>query len=186
MKVLVKQSCPTLCDPVDGSLLGSSVPGILQSGILEWVAISLSRGSSWPGTKPGSPALQADSLLSEPPGKPRYSKKIYIYVTSLCTRKSKNVCSSLYCIIHFVEGVWNTTHSICKVSLSLYWNFSNIEMLATSRKIHSLLSRSWRHTPTAKDLTTFPFHFTLPAVQAHLHSSWNNPCSYCVAPYIST
>ena len=34
------QSCPTLCDPVDGSQPGSSVPGILQAGILEWVAIS--------------------------------------------------------------------------------------------------------------------------------------------------
>ena len=33
------QSCPTLCDPIDGSPLGSSVPGILQAKILEWVAI---------------------------------------------------------------------------------------------------------------------------------------------------
>ena len=36
------QSCPTLCDRIDGSPLGSSVPGILQARILEWVAISLS------------------------------------------------------------------------------------------------------------------------------------------------
>ena len=36
------QSCPTLCDPIDGSLLGSSVPGILQARTLEWVAISFS------------------------------------------------------------------------------------------------------------------------------------------------
>ena len=36
------QSCPTLCDPIDGNPLGSSVPGILQAGILEWVAISFS------------------------------------------------------------------------------------------------------------------------------------------------
>jgi len=34
--------CPTLCDPIDGSPLGSSVPGILQARILEWVAISFS------------------------------------------------------------------------------------------------------------------------------------------------
>ena len=34
------QSCPTLCDPIDGSPLGSSVPGILQERILEWGAIS--------------------------------------------------------------------------------------------------------------------------------------------------
>ena len=36
------QSCPTLCDPIDGSPPGSSVPGILQAGTLEWVAISFS------------------------------------------------------------------------------------------------------------------------------------------------
>ena len=36
------QSCPTLCDPTDGSLLGSSVSGILQARIPEWVAISFS------------------------------------------------------------------------------------------------------------------------------------------------
>ena len=36
------QSYPTLCDPIDGSPPGSSVPGIFQGGILEWVAISFS------------------------------------------------------------------------------------------------------------------------------------------------
>ena len=42
------QTCPTLCDPMDYSLPGSSVQGILQARILEWVAISSSRGSSQP------------------------------------------------------------------------------------------------------------------------------------------
>ena len=37
------QSCPTLCDPIDGSPLGSSVPRILQARILEWVAVSFSK-----------------------------------------------------------------------------------------------------------------------------------------------
>ena len=36
------QSCLTLCDPIDGSQLGSSVPGILQARVLEWVAIAFS------------------------------------------------------------------------------------------------------------------------------------------------
>ena len=39
------QSCPTLCDPIDGLLPGSSVPGILQARTLEWVAISFSNVS---------------------------------------------------------------------------------------------------------------------------------------------
>ena len=45
--VLVTQSCPTLCDLMDYSLPGSSVHETFQSRILEWVAISFSRGSSW-------------------------------------------------------------------------------------------------------------------------------------------
>ena len=44
----VAQSCPTLCNPMDCSPPGSSVHGILQARILEWVAISFSRGSSQP------------------------------------------------------------------------------------------------------------------------------------------
>ena len=46
VKVLVAQSGPTLCDPMDCSQPGSPVPGILQAGILKWVAIPFSRGSS--------------------------------------------------------------------------------------------------------------------------------------------
>ena len=45
---LVTQLCPTLCDPMDCSLSGSSVHGISQARILEWVVISSSRGSFWP------------------------------------------------------------------------------------------------------------------------------------------
>ena len=44
----VAQSCPTLCSPMDSSPPGSSVHGIFQARILEWVAISFSRGSCWP------------------------------------------------------------------------------------------------------------------------------------------
>ena len=47
VKVLVAQSCPTCCDLMDYSALVSSVYGILQARILEWVAIPFSRASSW-------------------------------------------------------------------------------------------------------------------------------------------
>ena len=47
LRVLVTQSCPTLCDPMDCSPPGSSILGILQARILEWIAIPFSRGSSW-------------------------------------------------------------------------------------------------------------------------------------------
>ena len=64
------QSCPTLCDPIDCSPPGSSVYGILQAGILEWVAMPSFRGSSPPRVEPRSPTLQVDSLPAELPGKP--------------------------------------------------------------------------------------------------------------------
>ena len=44
----VAQSCQTLCDPMDYSLRGSSIHGIFQARVLDWVTISFSRGSSWP------------------------------------------------------------------------------------------------------------------------------------------
>ena len=48
VKVLLSQWCLTICSPMDYSSPGSSVHGILQARILEWGAIPLSRGSSWP------------------------------------------------------------------------------------------------------------------------------------------
>ena len=59
--VLVTQSCPTLCDPKDCSLPGSSVHGVFQARILEWAAIPSPEDLPNPGIEPGSPALQANS-----------------------------------------------------------------------------------------------------------------------------
>ena len=67
IEVLVAQSCPTLCDPMDYGPSGSSLHGISQARTLEWVAISFSGDLPDPGIKPESPALQADSLPPESP-----------------------------------------------------------------------------------------------------------------------
>ena len=67
----IAQLCSTLCNPMDYSLLGSSIHGIFQARVLEWVAISVSRGSSQTGIEPRSPALQANALPFELPGKLR-------------------------------------------------------------------------------------------------------------------
>ena len=69
VKVFVTQLCPTLCELVDCSPRGSSAHGILQARILEWVAIPFFQESFQPRDEPWSPALQADSLLYEPPRK---------------------------------------------------------------------------------------------------------------------
>ena len=63
MKVKVTQLCLTLYDPMDYSTPGSSVPGILQARILEWVAIPFSRGSSDPGIKLRSSVILYDLPL---------------------------------------------------------------------------------------------------------------------------
>ena len=68
--VLVAQLYPTLCNLMDCSPLGSSVHGILQSRILEWVAIPFPEALPDLGIELTSPTLQADSLPSEKPGKP--------------------------------------------------------------------------------------------------------------------
>ena len=70
-------SCPTLCDPMDCSLPGSSVRGILQARILEWLPCLPPGDLPNPGTEPRWVQLQVDSLLSEPPGKPAREKQSY-------------------------------------------------------------------------------------------------------------
>ena len=66
MKVKITQSYLTLCNPMD-----YTVHGILQARVLEWVAIPFSGDIPNSGIEPRSPALQADSLPAEPPGKPK-------------------------------------------------------------------------------------------------------------------
>ena len=66
-KVLFAQSCLTLCDPVDYNLPGSSVPGILQARILEWVAISFSNSCMHVKSLQSCLTL-CDPMDSSPPG----------------------------------------------------------------------------------------------------------------------
>ena len=63
------QSCPTLCDPIDGSPPGSL--GFSRQEYLSGLPFPSPGDLPNPGTKPRSPALQADALTSEPPGKPK-------------------------------------------------------------------------------------------------------------------
>ena len=71
----IAQSCPILWDPIDCSLPGSSIHRIFQARVLEWVAISFSRGSSRPKEQSRVCYIylywQAGSLPLGPPGKPK-------------------------------------------------------------------------------------------------------------------
>ena len=66
----LSQPCLTRYDPMGCSPPGSSVHGSLQARILEWVAFPSPGDLPDPGIKPRYPAMQADALTSEPPGKP--------------------------------------------------------------------------------------------------------------------
>ena len=68
-KTVKATQCLTLCYPMGYGPPGSSVYGVLQARILEWVAIPFSKGSSQSRDQPRSPALQGDSFPSEPPEK---------------------------------------------------------------------------------------------------------------------
>ena len=84
--MLLAQSSLTLWGPMDSySPPGSSVHGVLQARILEWVAIPSSPGDlPDPGIKPRSPARQADSLQSEQPGEPHAAAKSLQSCPTLC------------------------------------------------------------------------------------------------------
>ena len=71
MHVRSFQSCPTICDLMDCSLPGSSIHGILQTRILEWVAISSCRGSSQPRDQIHVSCIAGKFFTTEPVGKPR-------------------------------------------------------------------------------------------------------------------
>ena len=107
------QSCPTLCDPTDGSPLGSPVPGILQARTLEWVAIFFSNAWKWkvkvkllsgirPSATPWTTAFQAPPSMGFSrqeywSGVPLPSpSKFHIYALIY------NICLSLSDLFHFV------------------------------------------------------------------------------------
>ena len=84
--MLCAQSCPTLCNPMDSSLPGSSVPGISQARILKWVAIPFSRESSQPRDQTKSlvsPALAGEFFTMAPPGKPNINPNYSLILLQL-------------------------------------------------------------------------------------------------------
>ena len=117
--MLVSQSCSTLCDPMDCSPPDFSVHEIFQARILEWVAISFSRGSPNPGIKPGSPALQADSFTNW-----ATREALYKYRASLLSTVSRRVGND-----------WETlTYSSANIFLN-FWVLGNL----TKKGVNNIL-----------------------------------------------
>ena len=89
MKVLVTLSCPTLCDPKDCNPPGSSVHGILQTRILEWVAIPFLKGSSKFRNRTEFSCTAGRFFTTEPPGKPTLSIKEFYFSQQKKKRERK-------------------------------------------------------------------------------------------------
>ena len=120
MKVKVTQSCPALWDPTGYSLPGSSVHGVLQARILEVLPFPSPGVLPNPGIKPRSPALQMDSLPSEPPGKlMRHPLTEHFYLSSLL--QTPNGCRMVD-----VEFLGNCSCSCKRISFDdpLNWSLS--------------------------------------------------------------
>ena len=106
LKYLVPKSCPTLCDPMDCNPLGSSVHGISQARILEWVAIFFSRGYSPPRDQTHISCLASRFFTTEPSGKPHdsinpsfmklhnYKKKKKQYYLDTCLLYSRTAAAA--------------------------------------------------------------------------------------------
>ena len=97
----VAQLCLTLCDPMDCSPPGSSIHGILQERILEWVAISFSRGSSWPRDRTQVPHIACRLFTFWPIGEDYIYIYIYIFNWSIYT-------------MYFEKLLVSVLSSICK------------------------------------------------------------------------
>ena len=102
--LLVTQSCPSVCNPMDCSPPGSTVHGISQARILEWVAIPFSRGSS----RPSVPTrVSADSLPSEPPGKSlKYPQTETKYVIANWMDKFIRIRKTHFFLAPIQVGAW--------------------------------------------------------------------------------
>ena len=85
------QSCPTLCDPIDGSPPGSVIPGILQALILEWVAISFS--SEWKEKSESEVAFPFSSASSPPRDRIQISCPAGGFFTSWATKEAQEYWS---------------------------------------------------------------------------------------------
>ena len=130
------------CDPMDCSLPGSFVHGILQVRVLEWVAIPFSRGSSRPRNRTVISALQVDSLPAELSGKPPETP-----VVLLDTSHSGSSVSSLQ-ETGFIQPSWPSLSSKRHVTNSCW---AGREMMQRQGLLfsHSVMSDSFVTTWTA-------------------------------------
>ena len=114
----VTQLCPTLCDSMDWGLPGSSIHEILQAGILEWVAISFSRGSSRPRNRTWVPCI------------------VCRHFTAWATREVTNLCL-IYSFFFFWKPSLSTKIVFVFLNWAGYLPFAHLDLYSTL--LHLLL-----------------------------------------------
>ena len=122
----------TLCNPMD-----YSVHGILQAGILEWVAVPSPGDLHNPGIKPRSPTLQAYSLPAEPPGKPISGDELIAVGTS---NHSPHPPVAVFCVLAPVNIF--TSHTLCVQPFSFHCHGSLLHP-----KLRTGYLSSWNSPP---------------------------------------
>ena len=142
MCVLSHKSCPTLFDPMDCSPPGSSVHGIFQARILEWVAISFSRGFSSPRDQTWVSCIAGRLfLLLSHQGSPcLLNKKLLKSVLLIITSKGENTIQILELVLQWREKMLKLNHHRNVLEkLNFMWLFS---VLKTKQSLRSLLPRN--------------------------------------------
>ena len=146
----VAKLCPSLCDPVDCSPPGSSVRGIFQARILEWVAVSFSRGSSWRRDETHVSISSVSCIgrwifffffTTELPGKP--IKTLYGYLLFHSYADFIQTCnwSSFICLEEANSKFWSSAYlkipsgcmpAMCSLLLACYFG-SNFQKMVNLR-----------------------------------------------------
>ena len=130
---------------MDGSLPGSFVHGILQARILEWVAIPFSRASSQSRDRQGSPTLQADSLASEPQGKPIKGDRT-IFVSWTAHTVVVLVAESAFVKNSLTRTLKRVSFSVCKLASNLvlksHHNQNSFKLILSCKISSPLLFKS--------------------------------------------
>ena len=122
------QSCLTLCETVDHSPPGSSVHGVLQARMLEWVGMTSSRGSSWPrdGTRISCDSCTADRFFT---AEPHTGEALDFFI----------LCQSL----SYVSRVDQWTNGVTSLHYSIYYHYSYVCPNALPPFVETLLFLLW-------------------------------------------
>ena len=148
----VSQSCPTLCDLVGCSPPGSSVHGIFQARILEWVAISYSKGSSWPKDQTHVSwvsCLAGRFFTTVPPVVVQSLSHVWLFATlwaAACQASLSFTISQSLLKLMFIESVMPSNHLIlCHPLLLLPSLFPNVRVFSNDSALSHQVAKVLHH-----------------------------------------